>query len=238
MVAAPAATSAHGCRKAASPAAPHSDIPSSHANNVGALRVAPIRRHRRQAYRTSVTPRASFTARAAVDGAVLGAGGFPCVVRVTAATRTTRQASQPSTNARPILVPLLLLSSRRKAVSGKGSRVMPRPMSSRLKTVGRPPTGLYLGRARLTSPAPPSATSQAFLSDDPPGLHGFEYRIVVTLVLVGVGVGELRDGLVEGVRAAEVGGDGDGVTGPGVGARQRPSAQGAVHAHATGHHGV
>src|SRR3981081_1412247 len=117
MVAAPAATSVHGCRKAASPAAPQSDTPSSRANKVGGLRGTPIRRQRRQAYRTSATPRASFTARAAVDGAVLGAGGFPCVVRGRAVTTTTRQPSQPSTNARPFLVPFLLLSSRVNAVS-------------------------------------------------------------------------------------------------------------------------
>src|SRR5580704_5259793 len=177
MVAAPAATSAHGCRKAASPAAAHTDAPSSRAIQVGGLRGASIRRHRCQAYRTSATPRASFTARAAVDGAVLGAGGFPCVVRVTAATTTTRQASQPSTNARPFQMPFLLLSSRMNAVSGKGSRAIPRPMSTRLSTTTGPaPTGLYLGRARLTAPASLSGMSQALLSDDSPGLDGFEYR--------------------------------------------------------------
>src|ERR1700693_4362890 len=111
-------------------------------------------------------------------------------------------------------------------------------MSSRLSTTGPLPTDLYRCRARPTSPAPLAPMSQALLSDDSPGLDGFEYRVVVTLVLVGVGVGELRDGLVEDVRATQVSSDGNGVTGPGVGARQGPSAQVAVHAHATRHHGV
>jgi hypothetical protein len=41
--------------------------------------------------------------------------------------------------------------------------------------------------------------SQALFSDDSPGLDGIDNRVVVTLVLVGVGVGEFRDGLVEDV---------------------------------------
>src|ERR1700733_1788815 len=238
MVAAPAATSVHGWRKAASPATAHSDTPSSRAIQVGGLRGTSIRRHRCQAYRTSATPRASFTAKAAVDGAVLGAGGFPCVVKTTHATTKTKQASQPSTNTRPLRVPFSLLSSRMNAVSGNGSRLIPRPMSTRLRTTGPPSTDLYRCRALLTSPAPRAPMSQALLSDDPPGLDGFKDRVVVTLVLVGVGVGELRDGLVEDVRAAQVSGDGDGVSRPGVGARQGPSAHLAVHAHATRDHGV
>ena len=48
---------------------------------------------------------------------------------------------------------------------------------------------------------------------------------MVALVLVGVGVGELGDGLVEHIRAAEVGSDRDPVTGAGVGPGQRPAAQ-------------
>src|SRR5271165_2114145 len=171
MVAAPAATSVHGCRKAASPATAHNDIPSSRAIQVGGLRGTSIRCHRRQAYRTSATPRASFTARAAVDGAVLGAGGFPCVVKTTQATTTTRQASQPSTNTRPLRVPFSLLSSRMNAVSGKGSREIPRPMSTRLRTTGPPSTDLYRWGARLTSPALRAPMSQALLSDDSPGLE-------------------------------------------------------------------
>src|SRR5450755_1305831 len=116
MVAAPAATSAHGWRKAASPAAAHNDTVSRRAIQVGGLLGMPLRRYLRTRYRTSATPRASLTARAAVDGAVFGAGGFPWVDRVTAATTTTRQASQPRMNARPLKVPFSELSSRMNAV--------------------------------------------------------------------------------------------------------------------------
>ena len=52
---------------------------------------------------------------------------------------------------------------------------------------------------------------------------------VVTLVLVGIGLREFRQGAVEGVAAAEVGGDGDAVAGPSVGAGQvRPQTLGVV----------
>ena len=199
MVAAPAATSVHGWRKAASPAAAQSDTPSSRAIQVGGLRGAPIRRHRSQAYRTSATPMASFTARAAVDGAVFGAGGFPWVVSTTAAITTTRQASQPRTNARPFQMPFSALSSRMNAVSGKGSRVIPRPMNTRLSTTGPAPYWSLPVLGRQISPARPAAMSQALFSHDSSGLDGFKDRVVVPLVLVGVGPGEFRDGLVEDV---------------------------------------
>jgi hypothetical protein len=72
---------------------------------------------------------------AALDGAVFGSGGLPPVTRTTAPITTTRQASQPRMKARPFLVPFSVLSSRMKAVSGKGSRVMPRPMRRRSATI-------------------------------------------------------------------------------------------------------
>ena len=100
-VAAPAATSAHGWRNAASPADAHSESRSSLAIQVGGLRGRPIRRHCRTANKISTTPRASLTAIAAVDGAVLGLGGLPPVTRTTAAITATRHASQPRMNARP-----------------------------------------------------------------------------------------------------------------------------------------
>jgi hypothetical protein len=76
---------------------------------------------------------------AAVDGAVFGAGGLAPVTRTTAAITTTRQASQPRMKARPFLVPFSVLRSSMKAVSGKGSRVIPRPMRRRSATIGRIP---------------------------------------------------------------------------------------------------
>jgi hypothetical protein len=94
-------------------------------------------------------------ASAAVDGAVFGAGGFPPVVTTTAAITSTRQASQPRMNARPFLGPLSALSSRTKAVTGNGSRVIPRPMSSRSRTTGRLPASLA-GTARPARPGRPA----------------------------------------------------------------------------------
>ena len=48
--------------------------------------------------------------------------------------------------------------------------------------------------------------------------------VVIALVLVGVGLGEVGDGAVEGVAAAEVGGDSDAVAGACMGAGERPAA--------------
>ena len=44
---------------------------------------------------------------------------------MTVAITATRQASQPRMNARPFQMPFSALSTRMKAVSGNGSRVMP-----------------------------------------------------------------------------------------------------------------
>ena len=56
--------------------------------------------------------------------------------------------------------------------------------------------------------------------DQPPRVDGGRERGVIPLVLVRVGRGEVRHGAVEGVPLAEVGGDGDPVTPPGVRAGQ------------------
>ena len=84
--------------------------------------------------RISTRPRASLTTRAAVVGTVCGRGGLFPVARMTVAITATRQASQPRMNARPFQMPFLALSTRMKAVSGNGSRVIPSPMSSRSST--------------------------------------------------------------------------------------------------------
>src|SRR5512146_1549777 len=199
MVAAPAATSVQGCRNAARPAAPQSESRSRRAIQAGGLRGRPIRRRWRRATRISATPAATLTARAASDGTVCGSGGLFPVLTMTAAITVTRQASQPRMNARPFQVPFPVPSRRMKAVSGNGSRVIPSPMSSRSSST--PP----LPRVRA------ARRSQAVLGGYPPGLRRVDQGLVVTLVLIGVGGGELRDGAVEGVRAAEVGGDGDAV---------------------------
>ena len=75
------------------------------------------------------------------------------------------------------------------------------------------------------------ALSSASLGVSEPGLcldfalgDSFLQRLVVAFVLVGVGLGEVRDRLVEGVGVAEVGGDRDPVAGAGV-ARGRASSR-------------
>src|SRR6266568_4811865 len=83
-----------------------------------------------------------------------------------------------------------------------------------------------------------SRTSQVALCGYPPRGHRVDERLVVTLVLIGVRAGELRNGLVEYARAAQVGGDGDPVAGAGVCPRQRPAAERAVHPQAARHHGL
>src|SRR5215469_16039521 len=59
---------------------------------------------------------------------------------------------------------------------------------------------------------------------------------VVAFVLVGVGLGEVGDRLVEFAGAAEVGGQGDTVAGAGVGPGEGPSAHAGVGRHARGDH--
>src|SRR5215472_13451438 len=66
------------------------------------------------------------------------------------------------------------------------------------------------------------------LGNQPPGVHGRGERLVVALVLVGVGGGELGDGPVEHVSLAEVGGDRDPVAPAGVRPRQGRAAEPGV----------
>ena len=73
--------------------------------------------------------------------------------------------------------------------------------------------------------------SQPGLGLEPAGAHGVDQGLVVALVLVGVGGGEVGDGPVEGVAVAQVGGDGDPVAGAGVGAGQGRSADPGVERH-------
>jgi hypothetical protein len=61
--------------------------------------------------------------------------------------------------------------------------------------------------------------------------YGLHERVVVTLVLVGVAGGEIGDGGIEGVVAAEVFGDGDRVAGSGMGAGKSPATHSGVEPH-------
>ena len=74
---------------------------------------------------------AILAARAASEGAVLGAGGLLPVARIVTATTTAREASQPKMKAAPFLTPPFDASTRMKAVKGIGSRVIAKPMMSR-----------------------------------------------------------------------------------------------------------
>jgi MFS family permease len=76
----------------------------------------------------------------------------------------------------------------------------------------------------------------ALLGRDAPRRDGGEEPVVVALVLVGVRDGEVRDGLVEHIRSAEIGGDRDAVPRPRVCPGERPPAQPGVHLHAPGLH--
>ena len=70
----------------------------------------------------------------------------------------------------------------------------------------------------------------------PSGCHGLRERGMVALVLVGVGLREVRDRLVELGRVAQVGRDGHPVPGAGVRPRQGPGAQPGVVRHALRDH--
>jgi hypothetical protein len=162
-VAAPAATRPHGCRKMPIPIAVSNDSRSSRAIQPGGFRGAPRRCHRRHATQISHAPMAALTARAAVDGALLGAGGWPPVSSSTAAMTTTREASQPKMNPSPFRTPRLAPRIRMKATSVIGSRVIASPMIRRLSTTRVP----YRGLAPRCGNWPPSAASRSGLPGRP-----------------------------------------------------------------------
>ena len=126
-----AATSTHGWRKIPRPAAVQLDRLSSLDIQVGGLCGRPARRCRWTAMRMRMTPRAILMPRAALDGAVLGLGGFPPVIRMTPPITTTNDASQPRMKAAPFLAPWMALKVRMKAMMGMGSRVTASPMRTR-----------------------------------------------------------------------------------------------------------
>ena len=69
-----------------------------------------------------------------------------------------------------------------------------------------------------------AATSNTFVGFQASGSDRLDERLMIQLVLVGVALGEVGDRPVEPVALTEVGGDGDGVAGSGVGPSQGPSA--------------
>ena len=78
--------------------------------------------------------------------------------------------------------------------------------------------------------------SQAGLADEATGADRIDQGLVVALVLVGVGGGEVGDRPVEGVAGAEVGGDRDPVPGAGVGAGEGRIRRSARRGSALGGH--
>ena len=95
----------------------------------------PSFRYCRMAITVSPTPMASLAARAASEGAVLGFGGLLPVTSTVNAITIASDTSQPKMNAAPFRTPPLDARTRMNAVSGSGSTVIARPMSTRLRTI-------------------------------------------------------------------------------------------------------
>src|SRR5262245_48793975 len=76
------------------------------------------------------------------------------------------------------------------------------------------------------------------LGCDPPVGHGLFECVVVPLVLVSIGLGESGDRSVEGRAGAQVGGEGDAVTGASVGSGQSPAAHPSITGETSGDHHV
>src|SRR5829696_1239440 len=79
---------------------------------------------------------------------------------------------------------------------------------------------------------------QPGLCNDPARVHGLSQGLVVALILVGIGTGEVGDGPVEDVAVAEVGRDGNSVTRAGVGAGEGRRTDPRVQRHHRGAHRV
>src|SRR3984957_14103862 len=105
-----------------------------------------------------------------------------------------------------------------------------------LQTAASPRVGdCATGRPRLPS-RDPGPRSDATPRNDTSIRDGCEQRVVVALILVGIGLGERTDGLVEGVRRSQVGGDGDPIARAGVGPGQGRAAELTVGLHSLGDH--
>jgi hypothetical protein len=76
-------------------------------------------------------------ARAAVDGAVFGAGGLSPVTKMTAAISRTQARELAQDERRALLVPFSALRIKMKAVRGEGSSQIPSPISRRSTTTPR-----------------------------------------------------------------------------------------------------
>src|SRR5664279_67398 len=150
---------------------------------------------------------------AGIDGEV-----FCCAVSVLTAPPGRLTPPAPATGTGCGVV-----SPARDRLAGKGSGIT--------AWSGVPPRSASIARVR-------SAASHSFDCGHSAGADGRDECLVVQVVLVGVALGEVGDGPVERVVGAEVVGDGDRVTGAGVGAGQGPPAQARIELQSGGGHGV
>src|SRR5205814_373871 len=143
------------------------------------------------------------------------------------------------------------LLARRSMTQGRCRATAGRPPSLRWPTPAAPREPP--GRPRGTMPAPgrprirgtcgwraggsPGGASGLVLRGHPASGGGADQRLVVAFVLVRIHGGELGDGTVEDIGAAQVGGDGDAVPRTCVSPRQGCPADLAIDPHALGHHG-
>src|SRR5215469_2795108 len=116
-----------------------------------------LRRMCRIATATRPMPMAILTASAASDGAVFGLGGLLPVASTVTATTMARDTSHPNTNAAPFRTPRFDGNTTRNAVSGSGSRAIPRPITTRPSATAFPPI------------SPACWSSPARLGDHPAG---------------------------------------------------------------------
>jgi hypothetical protein len=106
------------------------------------------------------------------------------------------------------------------------------------KLVGRPRIGTLEARGGLPRSPAEGTNSDAELGMDWAIGDGVDERLMVNPILIGVRHGEVGDSPVESITRAEVGSDGDPVTGPGVSASETPAAHFRIDAERLGRHGL
>jgi hypothetical protein len=111
-------------------------------------------------------------------------------------------------------------------------------MRGDVELVGRPLIGTLEARGGvLQSPAEGTDLETELGMDSAIG-DGVDQRLMVNLILVGARTGEGGDGAVESITRAEVGSDGNPVTGPSVSASECPAAHFRIDRERLGGHGL
>jgi hypothetical protein len=98
---------------------------------------------------TRTAPIAILTASAASEGAVFGLGGLLPVASTVTATTVASNTSHPNKKAAPFRAPRSEGSTTRNAVSGSGSRVIARPISTKSSTIAVPLHRALAGRVLI-----------------------------------------------------------------------------------------